>query len=460
MKKIFFVLLCILTISGTSSAQTEFTGRWIISTYDVNLNDYAIELIFKNGIDSYSDREASDLFNTEKSRTLAAGLYTKNYNFRYHLLDEDIFYYNNLSNPLYTSWGSLANGVFFCEQDVILRPEHPSENFIVYSKGDTPNVGDRVLGIQRIFTDNLNVPAYGGALTGCLFHVRQSTLQNMIDPFSFAVAEEFDDERKLFTIANNFYINVNGGTSFPPGIMAFNINEDGVNLNNYDVIYQDASNDPFGIYDFAAYTMEIVPIDPANDEYWFIWTSEESSRSDRVFMTNADNIHRSYHINKGRIGGIEFFNNDPTQLYISTTDQGIVMLDLDDYPTFNLTQVSSVNDFNHTDLQKGPDGNIYAVSNDGKSLGQINKSNGTFYPNHLNLQKDGVDCIINTYRVFENPGIQGAFINYYKLPKNDRTYIPITAEADLTHVICPGDETGEAFVEVTAGDGYPFTFVW
>ncbi len=46
-------------------------------------------------------------------------------------------------------------------------------------------------------------------------------------------------------------------------------------------------------------------------------------------------------------------------------------------------------------------------------------------------------------------------------PKEEQTAIAtITTEDSVSHVQCPGDQTGTAYVEVTAGDGYPFTFVW
>jgi len=237
---------------------------------------------------------------------------------------------------------------------------------------------------------------------------------------------------------NYIYIALTGKVS------KYLIQQSGINYVN-DVITE---NDPIygdGFY-YDAHNLEIR--DDASAMAWCSFSDPE-----KLFVVNLDeqgNLQgsASYNLNSGAIMGIEFGDIAGNNIiYASCTDFGTSSIQQVDYNNGQIGTPLITGNYGMTFLEKAADGYIYAVSDDGSNLGQIDPLLNSFTANvlsDLNIQSSDAQNL-------------GSFL--YKLPDNQIHYSTVDLFLDATCESCPGSADG-SITAVPQWGTPPYTYLW
>ena len=424
LKTILFIIL-LIGITNNSNAQ-ELYGKWVLPTkfnYNIPSEDSILLLEFyENGI-QYSTLNTSLMENSNYCE-IAAGGYNASYNLDFYVFDHFLCTSTSYSNWMNTSY------TFQPEYQIINRPGTNNEYYSFFVKNVHHEAKDFLYNVIT-YNSNNNTVSISEELT---------IYSDFSHGYSaFAITDLQNNERYLFQSARN------RESMTDAGLRRWTINSAGI---SNEIVIIDSDHLGITEEDFDAYNLEQKIDDDGHDI--IAWTHGEVKVDQIVVINNG--TPKIIDLNFGRIGGIEFSSINDSVLYASCTDTGIISLN---YVTENVIgSITSNGEYGRTFLQTAPDGNIYAVSNDGYHLGRINMQTEIFEPEVFDISATSEGYIVSTYREFDN-------LNYFILPENSRTHCPLSATVELKHV-CPDHCDGEAWIiedDITCGQS-PYQYTW
>ena len=424
---IIFMLMGMFINTGII-AQNAYHGSWIIPTsiyidYDnieaphVNLENRNILLFNNQGLISVT--KISDDNTEHRNSPYSAGAYLENGNPNFFMLERNLYYQGNEYQWLNWSGGD----IYHFKTDFCITPKVGANNTTYtayYSYYNPQKDFDAEFHFIDISTDANGINIGSIKEFSC-----NDCQENGHYSSAFAISKlNADNERNLYWCGYDGLrrktIDANTDDNDP-------WDETLLDFNDLDAI------------DFTAYNLELKHNDNEDEDPTIAWITNPRNN-----LGTSSNIYFYYDgtasiiaTNLGIIGGIEFSKKDDNILYVSSQDEGIVAVDWQSsIQTNNLVINESLtpsidDDFTHTYLQTAPDGNIYAVSDDGFRLGQISmdpNGNGAFDPDYYVFYDENADRIIGTYRLIN---IDGVLTLYFTLPENEDVfyglyaYIPI-----------------------------------
>lgn len=419
MKRILLITFILAFSTAGNQAVSQLLGKWVIP---IGQQDYPEEThlleFYPSGIQSSVIGLPTII--QDDDHLIADAAFDPNYNLDFYIIS-DYLYINSHSVQWYTN----PSPFFLPECQIIRRPGFSNRYYIFYSDYDPGKNFD-----NHLFYNEIWIEA-GIAQIG----PTETIINNAKDwsHIAFAITEDTGGPRELYVSSTKCEI------ATPPqslaGLRKFTIDQNGVDINSMTEIVTE-SHIEFNEEDFSAYNLEL--IEETNGDVTIAWTNQNTNTFDKVYIVNSS-IKTKYDLNEGRIGGIEFSSLDQNILYVSCSNLGIIKLD---YTDGTYSTVSNSSNYGHTFLQTAPDGHIYAVSDFGNELGQINmQQNGNFTPAKFTLSSY---YLVSSYRVFDNT-------NYYILPENHRTYDPLQVSVTVEDETCPGYANGAATICVSGG---------
>ncbi len=425
MKK-FIILLLIFNVYAANAQN--FMGKWIIPVIDEFGINGTYEISFNSN--NITSNGLTGIFPPESRPEMAAGGYQIDYALNFYILGSSFFYDDQ--EIVWNHQGTITISEFNPEFQIINRPGYFDHYYTFYSGTEANKDLLRDLCYNEIwYNDGWHFSVHNGILGG----IRTNTY------IAFAITDVEDG-------TGRFYAATAETPLVTAGLRQWTLTGNGINAN--EAVTLEDENDPNFIQgDFYAYNMEVKTNDDGSDV--IAWISAGVISNDKVFIYRNGNGY-IYDLNHGRIGGIEFSTYDENILYVSCPDLGIIALN---YLNGNIvSQVTGDTVYGRTYLQTAPDGNIYAVSNDGMFLGRINQVNGNFEPEVFSLPYPLIwASIVSTYETFDG-------LKYYILPENSRVYHPVQLSLEQTEYIqCPDGDNGEVTATVTGGTGN-YTYTW
>ncbi len=424
---ITFVAILLSCLTNNINAQ-QFYGKWVVPTMiGVEMAESANQLSFSsNGISSIP--LSGVIPNSDAPCSMSAGGYNADYNSIFYVVSNKL--YSNGGNEPWVSYSELG---LLPEYQIIARPQNVNDYYsfsAYYAYHDASYIACNII----TYDLTSNTASASDIIWSLEFDKGYG---------GFAISEEDDGSKYLHTVSTE-----RDGYPIGGGIYRWTITPTGI---SNELTILDQSSSGLQQKQFDAYNVEHKIDD--NENNIFAWIHGDSlDYSNQVvseIVVVIDDDPKIIDLELGRIGGIEFSSSDANIIYASTTNGGIVAVD---YTTENGTIVENLNpgsvDYGRTYLQTAPDGEIYAVSNDGTNLGRIIQSGqnaGDFEENVFPFGSPPLSPYVSTYNEFDN-------LNYYILPENQRVHYEITLSAETTPV-CLGGTDGTA--TVTVEDGYP-----
>lgn len=438
MKKYLFITILFLSVQLIFGQVLK--GKWVLPTYDEINNDThaTLELSFMDDGTITWEPLPTALSQQANQCEIAAGGYLSNFSLQFYFLD-DLFCYPNQILPNFT-WNLMGNELIddFKPEFQVIRKPGTLNHFLAFYTG-------LKLGYPEFTYTEIEPNGNTWQLTG------HNKIYGTVHNTAFGITEEIGGYRYVYATKfagvydydwsslNRFVIDGQG-----------NINIENI----YEVIDADY-NSGFAPADFCGNNLEVRTHPDGSN--LIAWISSYAGSFDKIFVCKDYNDGQTAPVvyicdlNKGRIGGIEFSDIDPDELYVSCDEEGLIRLD---YMTNQIVvdYNPSSTEYGHTFLQKAPDGNIYAVSNSGNTLGRINQTTGQFQDNSFQIPSSVGTGIVSTYRMFGND-------KYFILPEESTVYSPLTVTIDPTDVTCPGDNDGSATAIVSGGE-LPYSYQW
>ncbi|MFU8844991.1 MAG: SprB repeat-containing protein, partial [Bacteroidales bacterium] len=409
MKKILLILMCVVVILGKLFTQNY--GIWVIPPYQINFFNTGpvVNMAFPDPPQPYVYSEAGIKPNGE--------MY-------FYVIDHTI--YDLEDNQV----GSLGCGGSMMNQVKIINVPGSMDKFYI------------IYGCVYTYDGSVHF-----ALVDCssgepeLIYTQQ--LIQTIEDAGFAITEESNNTRKLYVVA------FNAGLS---ALKRYVITSNGIAFVNNIITPGDPTLN--NMYYFSSNNVEISP-----DELTIAWAGLQGGYEQNVYVVQLNqqgSLEGSsiIPINKGRIKGIEFGNVTGNPSLYASCDNffypligGIFQIN---YLTGQIvSQLTANGSYAKTFLQTASDGYIYAVANDGQSIGRINQNNNSFEPSVLN------NLTIKSSKVY---GIDGPG-PVYKLPSNKILYSKLNFLLASTPESCPGTSDGTASAIPTGGTP-PYSYYW
>lgn len=438
------ILLAILITIGIGNAMNnyaqELMGKWIIPTMITNPNHayltYELEF-YCDGTIGYQNNLLAPSLNGSDYHSFSGGGYNENLGAEFYCIDKYLCYETN--SP---AWIDPMDGLE-PEFQIIPKPATSGEYYTFFSRKSDHHAGWACY--REVYVD----PANGDVTYGGIQQLRTGDYDRGYS--SFAITEEVNNARYIYNCSTE---------------------EDGVSIadlsrwtiDSYGISSQEIVLQAGGVLSnnqFDAYNLELSTTIVNNEEVnVFAWIHRDDGINDVqelivLIDTYPTQIIKEINPGLGRIGGIEFSDCEENIVYLSTSTSGLVKINYMDYQ--QPSDVMSVpgaasNDFNHTYVQRAPDGHIYAVSNSGYTLGRLYQyevhdgtdiwSAGEFNPSAFPFLGQ-----VSTYRSLE-PNT-----NYYILPENSKKHIPTLVAYNVGDVSCPGYSDG--WIELCISGGAP-----
>jgi len=281
---------------------------------------------------------------------------------------------------------------------------------------------------------------------------------------NFDVLENPDGSRNLVAISNHAQFN-----SLPPsagmtnGIISFPITNSGINLNGGQVI--DSIGNFFEKADFSTWQFEGKFLNGSSSPT-FIWCSTSvpypqlptNPNCRGNFYVKGPGYKYKHVLNLGNIAGVAFSELNPGYAYVSVggtsspyVASGIYKVNIQ---TGAYTSITTGN-YGHSWLKKAPDGHIYAVSDNGETLGRVNQTTGLFevafhFPT-VDVQGETYQIRYGSYQLMDDNN------RCFTLPDDDHV-------ANCPEVIGVGFNTTECnyirtSVTITGGTP-PYQIIW
>ncbi|NQU35757.1 MAG: T9SS type A sorting domain-containing protein [Bacteroidetes bacterium] len=435
MKKYILIIFTILSISMLNNLNAQHVlGRWVLPTienaYYQSYGTYQLTFNSDGSIEKLQLPE-TPIFNGDNYCYVSGGAYNNNYDRNFYVIGPQLCYSNT-----YDPW---TNQKLQQEYQIINKPNHVDKYYSFYIE-------------ERVTSCNLKYNQINYSSSQATLDSDSHIIGGVRFGYTgFAIGEEIGGEREMFTST----IRTEPGNPYEDAALRhWIITENGVQF-IADIITENHTD--LSEKHFDAYNLEYI-VDNNNDVIAWTHGTYDLYQNwvivDQIIVVNSG-TPKIIDLDLGRIGGIEFSTLEDNMLYISTTDGGIVKINYVTYAsTTDIVYVHSVApyyDYGRTFLQTAPDGHIYGVSNDGNKLGRIyqyddvqhNITAGTFVPDVFEFN-DPIPQSVSTFREFENK-------NYYILPENSNTWVPLEAEAFPEDVTCPGDTDGSVIIYVSGG---------
>jgi hypothetical protein len=346
------------------------------------------------------------------------------------------YYYDNQSQ---ISWPiGEYNGGFFGDVALFSVPEQENEYMLIYSATDNEGGGGTLHGrdivIEKIeinngtpifsFVEGINVynPQIGNYNSGTL-----------------AVSHTIDDRRVLFVIlAKNWFTGIYG-------LMKYKIESNGVFYE--ETLLEDSEGNGVQSDELQhVYNLEMQN-KYAPDDHILGWITAPYDANyytniyeENLYIFNDGDLN-IYDLQAGKLAGIEFSPFESEMIYVSTQNLGLIKVD---WQNGDIVEVLSTN-FSHTAIQRAPDGNLYAVSDDGIFLGQINKETLALNETYFEYPENSI-LTPSTHINFS--GLEEDGVRYFSLPDND--FAPVNSHIITTNEICDGG-LGSATITVKGG---------
>ncbi|MCF8230320.1 MAG: hypothetical protein K9G58_13160 [Bacteroidales bacterium] len=304
MKKSVFVLLTSILLtcfSQTSFAQ--FYGKWILPIETGYLHEtFLIE--FEDGNVSLSPENLLITDDGTNCRLGAAG-YNTNYDLQFYFLDDKFCYDNH-----YELWAAHGDNLFSPEYQLINRPGYDDKYFIFYTqwgvdKANHNHFGYNEIGInqQTSLPENIDYYDFLGELPENSYA-------------GFAISEEIEDTKLIFTTSQSFLLFGNTGQNYPAGLRQWTLTDENQITNRIDL---QLANAEISADDFSAYNLEM-KFDESEDPI-IAWITNNTGSTDKIFLY-MDYQTEVYDLDLGRIGEL----NSPRSMTIFYTCHAIRVL--------------------------------------------------------------------------------------------------------------------------------------
>ncbi|NPD47628.1 MULTISPECIES: T9SS type A sorting domain-containing protein [unclassified Lentimicrobium] len=442
-KYIFFVFILSVMINMEAMAQENPIGSWVLSS--INEYDYS------NNAYHYQNHQ---LYFTKSGISSSIQL------------DNGI-----ITGPGSNDFAEFTGGAYMCtiEQDFYVMGKHyffGDESGEWETNGSVTRLIHSDFQIIRSIDEDLDYKMFysqeyggGSANEHTLFHVVDVKIENGDINFTrtpldlSSTGDYLEDSKGVGFIISNFdsdlgqkylYVVVGDWTDNSIdskfGLQKFIIDEDGIE--HEETLLENLESDVFENSDFRGYNLEMQDKNEFEAPIFAWITTPNPGNNSKILIYNSEEDDEEYAIDLevGAIGGIEFspFENEKQFLYLSCEDEGIIKLN---YTDGSYIVVSGTSNFGHTYLQTAPDGNIYAVADNGHNLGVINRNTGLFSANVFDY-----DPTTNNY--FHNAFTEIGNIKYYTLPENDLQMLntSISTSPDICDL-----ESGSATICVSGG---------
>ncbi|WP_367329017.1 hypothetical protein, partial [Lentimicrobium sp.] len=417
MKRIILICLiaaiCCIQLQG----QAQLLGKWVIPTGNGNSPEELLVLKFMmNEPVQYAIIAIPGGLITAADQ-IGDGAFDSNYELDFSMLSDYLFYDDE--NILWNG----GYGSFMPECQIITRPHYPGEYFLFHGEFSTNKNLDANLYYNHVWFENNQIQI--GPETDIIVDCLDGS------SIAFAITDYSGNDIRIYNASRAFTYGI--GNTHSAGLRYFSLSENGVDPNSIEDVITPA-NSSFTEMDFDSYNLEMKV--EGDGSHTIAWINQNTLSNSMVYVVADQNY--KHDLDMGRIGGIEFSSLNPTILYVSCPDSGIVALN---YTSGEHSVLPNSQDFGHTFLQTAPDGHIYALNDGGYILGRISMQDGSFDPDCFTVPNS---YMVSTFRVFDNT-------NYYILPENHRRYNPLIVTVDTIPESCPGYADGSAIICVSGG---------
>ncbi|NOX47098.1 MAG: T9SS type A sorting domain-containing protein [Chlorobi bacterium] len=431
--KTVFIIFLAMMITTITKAQTY--GSWVVAYSDDLGNSTANSLDFVTGA-VYGN--TLQQFNGQSHYVNSAGGYDQQGNLLFYIVDKQV--YDAATNTSVGTFHVMNESVIRPEVQVLRKPGETAYDittyYIVYSTQSGVGANEHFFYSEVLYDDVNGTISIGD--TQVMFYLSWS---GAVRGGAFAISKyDADDDIGYIYMCMK-----------AQGIIRYPYTSQGIENSNSELVL-DQGNSVIGDMDnFDAHNFEMKVDNDGNTLFAWSTLSGLSNERDHVFVYNMDDdIAHNYDIDPGtsaNIGGIEFSTHagEDNILYVSS-NAGSNLYGISKLDYVNGATSSFYGDgFSHTFLQHAPDGNIYAVSNNGAQLGVIDMGTGMFSPNAYS-NGNYFDCFISRYGT-----------DFYILPENDGAIFDVLfAHTDIP---CEGNENGTG--DAIASGGVPgYTYEW
>ena len=253
---------------------------------------------------------------------------------------------------------------------------------------------------------------------------------------TMAVSNYHDDKRTVFVLSSN-----RDNWTGVYGLQKYSIDNSGLFTHEQALLLDDESNG-LAPEEYLGFNMEMRNKSNPNENIlaWITGPFSSNAYSGNIYIFNNGELIK-HEMGIGKISGIEFSPVESSMMYVSSENEGLIKIDW--HSGSIITTVSQ--GFSHTAVQTAPDGNVYSVSNDGSTLGQINKTDLEFNPDYFEYPINE-PTTISTHINFYRDGNDG--IRIFTLPDNDHplVYSKYSTTDNLCDIV-----SGSAIIEVFGG---------
>jgi len=425
----FIIPLLALVFNVNLMAQGPSVGNWIISSdYESNEGYINYKLTFgNNGIGNEQNLNILSSNSYYYHPLYSSFAFTMGgYSSCSNTLDTYVTDRSNYnSNGLQDEWTDSSYDWWITnEAQIIPSPFSGPDYLLFYCVNDQDGQHHASNFRQEEITLNNGIPSF----TDEGFNFEHNSGEHIASLTAFAISNpDSDGDRYIFTVAGSTVDYEFSGTN---GLEKYKIADEAILKN---VLLADSESNKlingFHINDYLGFNLEMQDKNNIDDPtIAWITTPNNTTGNPKIFIYDTDNPIGNHYvidltsINSGCIAGIEFspFDDEEELMYVSTQNLGLIKINWYNGGTLiqQYTPTSNI-DFSHTYVQTGPDGNIYAVSDDGRRFGKVDKS-----PNHPFNSAAFTYPNYGKHKVYRQLPNEENGIKYYTLPENDAEMPP------------------------------------
>ncbi len=386
------LLVAFMLVSVSQPVYSQVKGKWkfpvnLVVNPDFKTEARVMELRF--GTDSiYYSLESQTLRNDDLLGTVGFVGYPDDANFNFFnyydslyrnpfdLREDSVF----VNGQRVTWWGRDAGVLYFhnFRNGKILDLNGAGDFCVLHSR-------TTLLNEQHNFGYNKIHQSANGFVSSKYRYVFQQGTRELFHMENFDIIRKPDGSRSLVTIADEPQYYITPQTDLT-GIVSLTISDTGINTNAYQFI--DSVGNFFEKADFSTWQFEGKYLNGASSPT-FIWCSTSvpypqlptNPNCRGNFYVKGPGYKYKHVLNLGNIAGVAFSELNSGYAYVSVGGKsspyvasGIYKVNIQ---TGAYTSITTGN-YGHSWLKKAPDGHIYAVSDNGETLGRVNQKSGLF----------------------------------------------------------------------------------
>ncbi len=460
MKKL--LLISIISLFSTLLAGQN-VGKWVLPLVEdaYTHNDQTVELVFNN---SNNPLTHNTLPEARPYSTLGVygGAYSVNFADRSaYLLGQKFYYTDNQNTTQVVNWvdplTTYDHKNFQPSFRILPLDASGNEQLIIYI------LSASYLNDSYLYTTNASRDPISGEWS---FSNIMNHISNFINPW---YGQQTCYLFSSFTIVSNgtgykLIACTNAPMGTYPRLCSFDIDENGIVPGSMEVIL--SPEPPFSAFDIYAYSAwQLTKSTDAQNNNLYAWCSSsgwnntDPDRRSNLYVS-VNSTATMFNLGLGPITGVAFSDFEPGYVYVSckgtnSSNRGIYKVN---YSTGQASKFTGSDNYNHTWLKKAPDGNIYAVKNDGTKLARINQTNGNFENDYYTfpLINNYTSRYAGYYDIEKNSEVS----RLYYLPDDNRPIYNLAGTVGTTYTQhCVNYGTGTATALVSGGTPQ-YSFKW